>query len=64
MMRIPLCLLSVMLLIVIVMASLSETRGTATQDGDTPTVVLREAPLVRFRGANSPSPEQPGSLGR
>ncbi|MDP2897483.1 MAG: hypothetical protein Q8Q12_13160 [bacterium] len=60
MMRIPLCLLSVMLLIITTMASSSETRGTATPDADTPSAILRDAALVRFRGANSPSPEQPG----
>ena len=59
-MRIPLCFVSVMVVTMSVLATSSEIRGAATADNDAPSVVLREAAAARFRGANSPSPEQPG----
>jgi hypothetical protein len=33
---------------------------STTHPSDVPRVVVREAPLLRFRGANSPSPDKPG----
>ncbi len=36
------------------------TIATLAQDAEVPSVTLRGAPLITFRGANSPAPQQPG----
>ncbi|MBI2928576.1 MAG: hypothetical protein HYY24_23150 [Verrucomicrobia bacterium] len=37
-----------------------QSLDTATREGRLPTVVVRDAPPLHFRGANSPSPDKPG----
>ncbi len=44
----------------VIVSSGRQTAAASLSAGDSPNVVLREAPPVRFRGANSPDADHPG----
>jgi len=47
-------------LIGLVFSSVLDAAVASSADAGTPTALVRDAPLVRFRGANSPDPAHPG----
>jgi hypothetical protein len=49
-----------MLLIVLILCLTSERGVALASEAEMPSVVLRDAPLIRFRGARSPDPEHIG----
>ncbi len=58
-MQTPICLACVVPLVLWAGAG-CQSLDTATREGQLPTVVVRDAPPLHFRGANSPSPDKPG----